>query len=190
MKLVWTTLFFLVLLLVNGAPEAVHAKEPITSVLSEDVMESPVLSPTPIPTEVPSLTPTPQPKETPTATSTRTATMVPTPRMTATPGKKPDPHAPRITVIPNPARGTKVTFRVTCIAPVEVRLKVYNRFFDTVVELEGEGDHLFDILWSLKDVPEGPYSFQAQIVDKATGQFGTLPLQKFTVEKDETPPDN
>jgi len=141
---------------------------------------------------------------TPSVMATKTAT--PSVKTTATPlpalklreaGNKPTPSAtkkvdlklPRITVIPNPARGTKVTFRVMTPDPVKVRLKVYNRFYDSVAELEGEGDHLFDILWSLKGVPEGPYSFAAQVIDQTTGQFTTLPLQKFTVEKDETPPD-
>jgi hypothetical protein len=189
------TMFLLVLVWpVAGMAKVKHTEaEPlavITPILSDDEPDPsmPILSPTPtfIPTAI----------MTPTSLTTATKTVTPTPqhkaapKATPVPTKKGDANLPKITVIPNPARGTKVTFRVMTGNPVEVRLKVYNRFYDAVAELKGEGDHLFDILWSLKGVPEGPYSYQAQVIDKTTGQFSSLPLQKFTIEKDETPPDN
>ena len=89
----------------------------------------------------------------------------------------------KVTVIPNPASGTKLNFRVMAPAPCKVRIRVNNRFFDVIAKLEKEGGTFFDILWSLKDVPEGIYYFQAQIEDKATGQITQLPLQKFVVLK-------
>ena len=90
---------------------------------------------------------------------------------------------PRISVIPNPAYGAKVTFRIMTAVPSKVKIRVYNRFFDNVATLTKEGKGLFDILWSLKGVSEGIYHFQAQIEDKTTGQVCQLPIQKFVVMK-------
>jgi len=162
--------------------------EAITPVLGDDEQDPSM--------PIVSATPTFMVTTTFTATPSTTKTATPSPKLTATPKVTPSAtqktaaNLPRVTVIPNPARGTKVTFRVMTGSPVEVRLKIYNRFYDSVVELKGEGDHLFDILWSLKNVPEGPYSYAVQVIDQTTGQFTTLPLQKFTVEKDETLPEN
>ena len=94
-----------------------------------------------------------------------------------------DKSLPNVTVIPNPARGKKLNFRVMAAGPCKVRIRVNNRFFDVVATIEKEGSALFDILWSLKTVPEGIYYYQAQIEDKATGQITKLPLQKFVVLK-------
>jgi hypothetical protein len=109
----------------------------------------------------------------------------------AGPTKTPTPISgqslPKVTVIPNPAYGTKLTFRVMTAEPSLVRIRIFNRFFDRVDKLEQEGEHLFDILWSLKNVPEGIYYYQVQIVDKASGQFTKLPLQRFEVMKEENP---
>ena len=188
-------LHFLVLGTVTLLAGIAHADtlEAITPVIPDDPLDqvTPIWIGTPSP-DAPKTVPSPVP--TMTATPGKTAAPVPsttvTPRPSATPVKRKGFNLPRITVIPNPARGTKVTFRVMTSFPVKVRMKVYNRFLDTVATLEGEGDHLFDILWSLKDVPEGPYSFQTQVTDTETGEFNTLPLQEFTVEKDEAMPDN
>ncbi len=70
--------------------------------------------------------------------------------------------------------------------PCKVRIKIYNRFFDPVAKLEQEGDHLFDILWSLKNVSEGPYIYQVLVDDKTTGETLKLPQQKFWVMKDDS----
>lgn len=191
-KLLVLNLFFIAMVWPVAGMAKQDKSEPleaITPVLSDDEPDPsiPILSPTP------TLTPTVAMTQTVLPTAARTATpslkITPTSKATPAPTQKVGANLPRITVIPNPARGTKVTFRVMTANPVEVRLKVYNRFYDSVAELKGEGDHLFDILWSLKDVPEGPYSFEVQVIDQTTGQFSALPLQKFTVEKDETPPD-
>ena len=107
-------------------------------------------------------------------------TMTPTITATPLPMRK---YPLKVTVIPNPASGTKLSFRVMAPGPCKVRIRVNNRFFDVVAKLEKEGGTFFDILWSLKDVPEGIYYYQAQIEDKATGQITQLPLQKFVVLK-------
>lgn len=90
-----------------------------------------------------------------------------------------------VTTIPNPARGKKMSFRVMSAGPCKVRIKIYNRFFDPVAKLEQEGDHLFDIIWSLKNIPEGPYLYQVLVDDKTSGETTKLPQQKFWVMKDE-----
>ncbi len=69
----------------------------------------------------------------------------------------------------------------------KAHIVVYDRFFNKVVELEGEGDQLFDILWSLKTVPQGIYYYQCQIDDTQAGTGKTLPMQNFAVMKDEAP---
>jgi len=94
-----------------------------------------------------------------------------------------DKSLPKVTVIPNPARGKKLNFRVMAAGPCKVRIRVNNRFFDVIATIEKEGGSLFDILWNLKTVSEGIYYYQAQIEDKATGQITKLPLQKFVVLK-------
>src|SRR6185295_14539889 len=83
-----------------------------------------------------------------------------------TPGTVLDKNAPQITVIPNPARGKKLTFRVMSKNRVIVHLRVTDRFFDPVDKIEQEGEGLFDILWSLQKVSDGMYYYQAQIEDK------------------------
>lgn len=121
-------------------------------------------------------TPTPSPVASVTPTQTESTT----PTTTQIPMRK---YPLKVTVIPNPASGTKLSFRVMAPAPCKVRIRVNNRFFDVVAKFEKEGGTLFDILWNLKDVPEGIYYFQAQVEDKATGQITQLPLQKFVVLK-------
>jgi hypothetical protein len=103
----------------------------------------------------------------------------------ADPTPTPTQLSATITVIPNPARGKKLAFRIVTTAPAIVRVRIYNRFFDPVEKLEQEGNGLFDILWSLKKVPEGIYYYQTQVEDKVTGQTIKLPQQKFVVLKEE-----
>ncbi len=117
-----------------------------------------------------------------TPTSTPAVSITPTQSMTVTPVPM-RKYPLKVTVIPNPASGTKLNFRVMAPAPCKVRIRVNNRFFDVIAKLEKEGGTFFDIFWSLKEVPEGIYYFQAQIEDKATGQITQLPLQKFVVLK-------
>lgn len=107
------------------------------------------------------------------------------PLMANDPTPTPSQISATITVIPNPARGKKLAFRIVSTAPVIARVKIYNRFFDPIEKLEQEGTGLFDILWSLKKVPEGIYYYQTQVEDKATGQTIKLPQQKFVVLKEE-----
>ena len=117
-----------------------------------------------------------------TPTPSTTVTPVVTPTGTSTSFRK---YPLKVTVIPNPASGTKLSFRVMAPGPCKVRIRVTNRFFDVVAKFEKEGGTLFDILWNLKTVSEGIYYFQAQVEDKATGQITQLPLQKFVVLKSE-----
>lgn len=77
-------------------------------------------------------------------------------------------------------------FRVMVKKAAKAQIVVYDRFFNKVTQLSGEGDHLFDILWSLKKVQEGLYYYQTQILDKATGQAQMLPMQSFAVMKDDS----
>lgn len=104
-----------------------------------------------------------------------------------TPSPTVDKPAASVTVIPNPVRGKKVTFRVMADRPVKVRIRVYNRFLDTVVEFEKDGEKLFDVLWALKKVPEGIYYYQAQVTDQKTGVLVSIPVQKFVILKETNP---
>jgi len=88
-----------------------------------------------------------------------------------------------VTVLSNPARGKKATFRVRADRAVKVRVRIYDRFLDKVTDLEKEGDKFFDILWPLQKVPEGIYYFQAQIIDPTTLAVTPLALEKFLVLK-------
>jgi hypothetical protein len=116
----------------------------------------------------------------PSPTPTSSSTPILTPTVVFTPGIK---SKPKVTVIPNPASGAKLSFRVMAPGPCKVKIRVTNRFFDVVAKLDKEGSALFDIIWSLKNVSEGIYYYQAIIEDKATGQITQLPLQKFVVLK-------
>lgn len=88
-----------------------------------------------------------------------------------------------VTVIPNPAWGTKLSFRVMLPAPSLVRIHIYNRNLEFFDKIEKEGNKVFDILWSLKNVPEGLYYYQVQVVDKKTGKVTMLPQANFAVMK-------
>ncbi len=94
---------------------------------------------------------------------------------------------PKVTTIPNPVWGDKVIFRVMTASAAKAHVVIYDRFFNKVDELEGEGDQLFDILWSLKKIPQGIYYYQSQIDDPKAGTSKTLPMQNFAVMKDEQP---
>jgi hypothetical protein len=88
-----------------------------------------------------------------------------------------------VTVIPNPAWGTKLSFRVMVPAPSLVRIHIYNRNLEFFDKIEKEGNKVFDILWSLKKVPEGLYYYQVQVVDQKTGKVTMLPQANFAVMK-------
>lgn len=126
----------------------------------------------------PSTAPTPTPDPTPDKHVLKAKGK---PSETPTPGAK--PSLPWVTTIPNPARGTKVDFRIMTKGPATAHIVIYNRFLDRIDKLEAKGDHLFDILWSLKHIPEGLYYYQVQIDDGTTGQSQMLPIQKFAVLK-------
>lgn len=100
-----------------------------------------------------------------------------------TPTPRAKPTLPWVTTIPNPARGTKVDFRIMTQGPATAHIVIYNRFLDRIDKLEAKGDHLFDALWSLKHIPEGLYYYQVQIDDGTSGQSQVLPIQKFAVLK-------
>ncbi len=80
-----------------------------------------------------------------------------------------------------------MTFRVLTDRAVKVRIRVYNRFLDTVVEFEKEGDKLFDVLWPLRKIPEGIYYYQVQVTDTKTGTITSLSVQKFVILKASKP---
>lgn len=130
------------------------------------------------------VTPSPTPVSKPDIHSKKTSTP------NRTPLPSPTPALPNITTIPNPAYGDKVIFRVMTKDPAKVHIVVYDRFFSKVKELHGEGDRLFDILWSLKKVSQGIYYYQAEITDTATGGSQMLKMQSFAVMKDEMAPEN
>lgn len=147
----------------------------------------------------PTATMTATPVVTPTTTASFTPTMTVTPDKnskktpTPTPTPKPIDHGtgkaplPKVTTIPNPVWGDKVIFRVMTSGAAKAHIVIYDRFFNKVDELEGEGDRLFDILWSLKKIPEGIYYYQSQIDDTQAGISKTLSMQNFAVMKDEAP---
>lgn len=151
----------------------------------------------PVKTKKPFHKATPTPSAVPTGTATATSSLTPTPTvmgkaiptstLTPRPVAKavPGTALPKITTFPNPARGDKLIFRVMTLGPSRAHIVVYDRFFNKVVQLEGEGDRLYDILWNIKKVPEGVYHFQTQVEDGTTGAFEKLPLQNFAVEKDD-----
>jgi hypothetical protein len=135
----------------------------------------------------------------------RTATPLPTPTLTATPAPTPAPSDHRastptlsgsttasgdraqVSILSDPVRGKKAIFRVVAKGKAKALVRVYDRTYNKVVELEGQGEGLFDILWTLKRVPEGIYHFQSQVILE-TGEVVTPGVQNFTVEKDsETP---
>jgi len=88
-----------------------------------------------------------------------------------------------VTVIPNPAWGTKLSFRVMLPAPSLVRIHIYNRNLEFFDKIEKEGNKVFDILWSLKNVPQGLYYYQVQVVNQKTGKVTMLPQANFAVMK-------
>ena len=141
-------------------------------------------------TAFPTTTPTPAITTTPipTPTAGKPPTHTPTPNRTASP--VPTPKLPAITTIPNPAYGDKVIFRVMTLGPAKVQIVVYDRFFNKVKELQGEGERLFDVLWNFKKIPQGIYYYQAQITDTATGGPQMLKMQSFAVLKDDAFPDD
>ncbi|SRR5579871_1220891 len=143
----------------------------------------------PTPTALPTSTPTSSIAQTPTPTPTagKPPTQTPTPNRTTSP--VPTPKLPAVTTIPNPAYGDKVIFRVMAKGTSKAQVVVYDRFFTKVTELSGEGDRLFDILWSLKKVQQGLYYYQTQVTDSTTGQAQMLPMQSFAVMKDDLPTD-
>ncbi len=145
---------------------------------------------------------TPTVVETPTETPVETATPTvvikkgkkgptpsPTPSVTSTPtdsfvfAHTPTIKDANVTVIPNPARGKKLTFRIMVPAPSNVFIRVYDSQFDLFDEIKKSGDQLFDVLWSLKKVDEGMYYYQVQVEDQATGKITKLPMKKFAVIK-------
>ncbi|HTC21571.1 MAG TPA: hypothetical protein VK859_12030 [bacterium] len=143
-------------------------------------------------------TPTPISTATPTPTATATPVFTATPDKSLkvpapTPTPKPVQHGavkgqlPQVTTIPNPVWGDKVIFRVMSSSTAKAHIVIYDRFFNKVDELEGEGDQLFDILWSLQKIPQGIYYYQSQIDDTQAGTSKTLPMQNFAVMKDEAP---
>ncbi|HJT25511.1 MAG TPA: hypothetical protein VJ873_13135, partial [bacterium] len=160
----------------NGktAPEVETPTPGITATPAETATSTPTF------TFTPTKTPKPDKKAKRTPTPDRTKTPVPTPVL----------HLPQITTIPNPAYGDKVIFRVMTKGPAQARIVVYDRFFSKVKELSGEGDKLFDILWSLKKVSQGIYYYQAQVTDTATGAVQTIKMQSFAVMKDEANPND
>ncbi len=157
--------------------------------------KKPKAKPTPIPTatvtSTPSFTDIPTTTFTPTVTATPDKNAKKTPTPTATP--KPIDHGkvkdslPKVTTIPNPVWGDKVIFRVMTLGAAKANIIIYDRFFTKVDQLAGEGDQLFDILWSLKKIPEGIYYYQAQIIDTQANSAQTMPMQNFAVMKDEQP---
>ncbi|HVZ80925.1 MAG TPA: hypothetical protein VHE12_09015 [bacterium] len=138
----------------------------------------------------PSKTPTPSPS--PTATGT--------PGPTVTPGTDPAPSPTRpmdaegegaeglarVFILSDPVRGKKAIFRIVAKGPAKALVRIYDRTFNKVADLQGEGTDLFDILWMLKKVPEGIYHFQSQVI-LGTGEVVTPELQDFTVEKEVEP---
>ncbi len=134
------------------------------------------------------------------ASPTRTATITPTPAFSSkpfTPCPTVTPIATDtfhfdlsskiekslVTVIPNPAWGAKLSFRIMLPKPALVKIRIYNRNLEPFDKIEKDGEKVFDILWSLKKVPEGLYYYQVQIVDDETGKITKLPLQNFAVMK-------
>lgn len=134
---------------------------------------------TPIPTETPSPTPVrdKNQKKTPIPANSSTPTVSPTPNI----------KLPWVTTIPNPAWGDKVIFRIIVKGSARAHIVIYDRFFSKIKELDGEGTHLFDILWSLKKIPQGIYHYQTQLTDTESGESQILHMQSFAVMRDENP---
>lgn len=136
-------------------------------------------------------TPTPSPVPSPIVLSVPTATPTPDLLDTPTSGVKPTPtpdgKLAQVSILSDPVRGNKAIFRVVAHGKGRALIRVYDKTYAKVTQLEGEGDGLFDILWTLKKVPEGIYHFQSQVI-LGTGEVVTPDLQSFTIEKDiETP---
>lgn len=144
------------------------------------------------PMETPAVTTMPTPSPTPTAIAEKPERKAQGPKSgpPPTPSLTPALHLPWVTTIPNPAYGDKVIFRVMTEGPAKARIVVYDRFFSRVKELHGEGDRLFDILWSLKKVSQGIYYYQAEITYSDTGESRILKMQSFAVMRDETNPED
>src|SRR5258708_13711548 len=76
-----------------------------------------------------------------TPTAIPAVSVTPTQTITATPLPM-HKYPLKVTVIPNPASGTKLSFRVMAPAPCKVRIRVTNRFFDLVAKFEKKGGTL------------------------------------------------
>ncbi len=115
--------------------------------------------------------------------------MITSPTETPTPvvHRTPVVTKPGISVIPNPARGKKLSFRIMAPSLSKAYIRVYDRNFDPVTVLVQEGEQLFDVMWNLQKVPEGPYYYQAQLDEKRGGKVTKFQMQKFAVIKDEDP---
>jgi hypothetical protein len=136
-------------------------------------------------------TPTPSPVPSPIVLSVPTPTPTPDLLDTPTSGVKPTPtpdgKLAQVSILSDPVRGNKAIFRVVVHGKGRALIRIYDKTYTKVTQLEGEGDGLFDILWTLKKVPEGIYHFQSQVI-LGTGEVVTPDLQNFTIEKDiETP---
>lgn len=156
---------------------------------SRGVIFTVLATPTPLATFNASSTP----KQTISYTATPVITATRTMTVTATSSPKPTDgfhfdlsskiEQADVTVIPNPAWGAKLSFRVILPALSLVRIRIYDHNLEAFGKIEKVGDKVFDILWSLKDVPEGLYYYQVQVVDQETGKITKLPLNNFAVMK-------
>jgi aryl-phospho-beta-D-glucosidase BglC (GH1 family) len=129
-------------------------------------------------------TPTPVLTPSPTKTNVNNSPPVKTPG----PFANPKNQLPRVTTIPNPAWGDKVIFRVMTQGPSQVQIIIYDRLFNKVKELGGNGESLFDIIWDLKKIPEGIYYYQTRIVDTGSGKSQILKMQSFVILNDKNAP--
>ena len=151
--------------------------------------KTPTVTRTVTSTQTPTITPTESATNTPTTTPTQTVTNTSTvtPTVTPTDSFNFDLSAKiqqaDVSVIPNPAWGTKLSFRVMLPGPSLVRIRIYNQNLEFFDKIEKDGNRVFDILWSLKNVPQGLYYYQVQIVDQASGNITKLPLTNFAVMK-------
>lgn len=176
----------------NAALSASGSAGPVTESQPADVVgqngeTAPMKIISPVPA-TPTLTFTKTPTPTPTPKPDKNAKKTPTPDRAKAPFPTTGLHLPQVTTIPNPAYGDKVIFRVMTTGPAKVEIVVYDRFFNKVKELQGEGDRLFDVLWNFKKIPQGIYYYQAEVTDSATGGVQMLKMQSFAVMKDEDLP--
>ena len=72
--------------------------------------------------------------------------------------------------------------------PSQVQIIIYDRLFNKVKELGGNGESLFDIIWDLKKIPEGIYYYQTRIVDTGSGKSQILKMQSFVILNDKNAP--